>query len=181
MTKAGSILISCVVFVLVGCGSGDGDGGGSDEPLFPPEQKCGLRVELAGDTTLLRLKGEPETTCMGIHRPGEIAVTYIPDDTSVLRELTVFVWEEIGVTGKGFRGDVGLDAGAGPSTSSGCSFDFLESRLVGTNERADQYRVVGVGRCTAPASANPGYTHLELIEIGRLEFLVSEWECCKAM
>jgi|SoiMethySBSTD1v2_1073268.scaffolds.fasta_scaffold04232_11 hypothetical protein len=165
--KSGAVFFSCMA--LWGCGGGDDD----DKPSFPDSQLCGLRIQVTGAFEAKLDGKDGGTTCSGHTIPGEITANFVPYDP-LLSEFRMTIAGEKGVTGKQLPTRVSVSNLSNLWSTSNCTVDIFEYRFVETKDSVDQYRMVGSGRCTTPASNYDGTG--DPLEIGGYEFVVGKWQ-----
>jgi len=153
-------------FLAAGCSDGDPQEPG---PTFPPEQTCGVKVEITGSlTATLNGKADEVTCATGL--PGTGVRTGFQPAGGELMALMLRVDEvEKGVTGGNFPATVDLQTRAEVWTQHYCAADVTEHKFMGPGQRLGQpygegFRVVGSGHCTPSAGS-------EHIKLGPFEFV----------
>jgi hypothetical protein len=159
-----------LALLLAGCGSDDGP----DEGRFGSDQTCGLKVTLA-DALATSLSGsETEAACAFPLGANGIDTTFLPMEGEPETFRIHASGIARGATGKDLAAEVQVSSRDGREwRTSACSVDVTENKYLRAGELGELYRVVGSGRCSAPAASvgNAG-----TVAIGPFDFVVlSSW------
>jgi hypothetical protein len=147
--KAHAVLAAGLL--LVGCGGEDGTRRAS-AGTFQGDQTCGLRVALGGGIAAAYAGADTEFACAFPVASSGIQTSYIAVDGALGQFELDAEGITQGMTARELPAVVRLTArGEGSWGTEGCSIDVEENVYLRPGELGDLYRVVGSGRCDAPA------------------------------
>jgi hypothetical protein len=165
MTRiARGVLALC--FTLAGCSGDDAASAGANGP-FPAAQTCGLRVELGGTFTSSLTGSDEEVGCATLFSSTGFEAIFYPRARG-LTAFTLFVEDVMkGATGTAFPATVIMQT-LDDIYETECTVDVVAQTFSSSDEFTDRYRVVGSGRCPAPAA---GGTPNTSVSVGPFEFV----------
>jgi hypothetical protein len=153
----------------VGCGGEEHGASGA----FKPDQTCGLRVELGGGLVAALAGADTEVACVHPIGPNGIHTTFVPIQGALGHFQLDASGIDKGAIGKELEARVRLIAREGNRawSSEDCRIDVTKHEYLRPGELGEQYRVVGSGRCAAPAlSASSG---AEPVTVGPFDFVLT--------